>query len=89
MIDGMSEPDDMADFVLDHTLLLGTWTNGARVRLGRDEITIDFVRDVPELSPRVLVARLLAPPPAAYDLRDDLDELLRGYTDRAMPEDVT
>ena len=80
----------MADvFVLDHSLLLGVWTNGAKLVLGRDEITIDFVRDVPELPSRVLVARILTTPRAAFDLRDKLDEVLRSYTDRSMPEDVT
>ncbi len=59
-----------------------------RARLSRDEITIDFLRDIPELPRPVLVARILAPPRAVFDLRDQLDEVLRRYTDRSMPEDV-
>lgn len=79
----------MADvFVLDHSLLHGV-TNRTEVRLGRDEITIDFVRDVPELPRSVLVARVLAPSRVVFDLRDDLDGLLRSYSDRSMPDDVT
>jgi len=85
----MSEHDDSSDdLVLDHALLLGAWSNGTKVVLRRDEITIDFFRDVPELPRRVLVSRVLVPPRAGFDLRDQLDEVLRGYTDGFMPEDV-
>ncbi|MBA3380965.1 MAG: hypothetical protein H0T97_03720 [Actinobacteria bacterium] len=76
-------------FVLDHSLLLGVWTNRTEARLGRDEITIDFVRDIRELPRGVLVARVIAPPRVFFHLRDHLDEVLRSYTDRSMPEDVT
>ena len=89
MIAEVSEPDDNADdFVLDTALVLGVWANGTNVLLRRDEITIDFLRDVPELPRALLVARALVPRRVAFDLRDQLDEILRSYTDHSMPEDI-
>lgn len=82
----MTEPDDtLDDLVFDPLLLLGTWANGTRVRHTRVEFTLDFLRDVHELPRRVLVARAVVPPVAAFDLRDHLDAALRSYTDWSMP----
>lgn len=84
----MSEPEGfLDDFTLDPTVLLGAWANSTSVRRGRDELTIDFLRDVPELSRHVLVVRALLPPVAAFELRDQLTEALRHYTEWSMPED--
>ncbi len=45
----MSEHDDGSeDVFLDRAVLLGVWVNGTRAHLSRDEITIDFVREVAE-----------------------------------------
>ena len=86
----MSEHDDGSeDVLLDRAVLLGVWVNGTRAHLSRDEITIDFVREVAELPRPVLVARILTTPRAVFDLRDDLDEVSADYTHRSMPGDVT
>jgi hypothetical protein len=72
--------DDRDDVVLDPSLIVGTWANATRVHLGRDEITIDFRRRVPDTADPFRVARMLMPPLAAVELRDQLDELWWGYT---------
>jgi hypothetical protein len=82
----VSDADDSRDdVVFDSAMLLGVWANGTRVVRHRDEFTIDFLRDVPELPRPALVARALIPPAAAFDLRDQLDEELRSYTELSMP----
>jgi hypothetical protein len=78
--------DALEDAVFDPALLVGTWSNGTRVRRGRDEITIDFYRLVPERSLRLLVIRALVPPLVAVELRDQLDEAWQGYHGWSMPE---
>lgn len=81
----MSESDESHDdAVLDPAVLIGVWANGTRVRRSRDELTTDFLRDVPESPRRFLVARALLPALAAFELRDQLDEALRDYTDFSM-----
>ena len=72
--------DSSDDFVLDFALL-GVWANSTAVSRRKDEFTMDFFREVPELARPALVARALIPPEAAFDLRDQLDEALRGYTE--------
>ena len=80
-LDSMSEVDDNRDdVVLDPALVVGTWANASHVRQGRDEITIDFLRRVPESSRLVRVGRMLVPPLVAVELRDQLDEIWRGYS---------
>jgi len=82
----VSDADDFRDDVIfDSALLLGVWANGTAVLRRRDEFTIDFLRDVPELSRLALVARALIPPAVAFDLRDQLGEALRSYTEFSMP----
>jgi hypothetical protein len=82
----VSDADDFRDdVVFDSAMLLGVWANGTRVVRRSDEFTIDFLRDVAELPRPVLVARALVPPAAAFDLRDQLDDALRSYTEFSMP----
>jgi hypothetical protein len=86
-LDFVSEAgDDRDDVVLDPSLILGTWANASRVHRGRDEITIDFVRRVPDAVDVFRVGRMLMPALAAVELRDQLDEIWRGYTE--WPDDV-
>ena len=82
----MSDSDAFDDFVFDPVLTLGVWANGTRVLRGRDEFVVDFLRRIPEHSGLVLVARALVPPVAAIELRDQLDEAWRGYSDWSMPD---
>ena len=83
-----SEPDDsLDDFVLDPAVLVGMWANSTRVRRGRDEFTLDFFRDIPERSRRALVVRALVSPVVAVELRDQLDEAWRGYSEWSMPKE--
>jgi len=85
----VSEPEDsFDDLVLDLAVLVGMWANGTRVRRGRDEFTLDFFRDIPERSRRVLVVRALVSPLVAVELRDQLDEAWRGYYEWSMPKDA-
>jgi hypothetical protein len=85
----MSEPDDFADENLaDPTVLVGAWANRTRVHRGRDEFTVDFIRDVPERSRGVLVARAVVSPVVGLELRDQLDEVWRGYHEWSMPKDT-
>ncbi len=72
--------DDRDDVVLDTALFIGTWANATRVHRGRDEITIDFRRKVPDAAGPLRVARVLIPAFTAVELRDQLDEVWRGYT---------
>jgi len=85
----VSEPEDsFDDFALDSVVLVGVWGNRTRVHRGRDEFTVDFIRDIPERSRRVLVARAIVSPVAGLELRDQLDEAWRGYYEWSMPEDA-
>ena len=85
----MSEPDDsFDDLVLDLTVLVGVSANSTRVHRGRNEFTIDFLRHVPDRSRPFLVARALVSPIVAVELRDQLDEAWRGYSEWSMPEDT-
>ena len=52
---------------------------------GRGVFTIDFIREVPSPPQLLLVARAIALPHVAVDLRDQLDEAWRGYTEASMP----
>lgn len=49
--------------------------------------TIDFNREVPSSPQVLLVARAIVLPHVAVDLRDQLDETWRGYTESSMPGD--
>ncbi len=85
----MSEPEDsFDDIALDSLVLVGLWANRTRVRVGRDEFTIDFLREVPDDSRRFLVARGVMSPAAATDLRDQLEDGWRRYADWSMPKDA-
>jgi len=77
--------DSRDDLVLDPAMLLGVWANGTSVIRRHDEFMINFLRDVPELPRPVLVARALIPPAVAFDLRDQLEDTLRSYTELSMP----
>ena len=82
----MSEADEpLDDLVLDLSVLVGVWADRTRVHRGRDEFTVDFVRQVPEPRGRVLVARAVVSPLVAVDLRDQLDDAWRGYSEWSMP----
>ena len=72
--------NDRDHVVLDAALIVGMWANETRAHRGRDEITIDFRRRVPDAAEPFRVARMLMPPIAAVELRDQLDEVWRGYT---------
>jgi len=85
--DSEHTPEDAFDFSLDVTVLVGHWANSTRVYRGRDEFTIDFVRHVPAPVHRVLVARALLSPLLSVELRDQLDEAWREYSEWSMPED--
>jgi hypothetical protein len=41
------------DVVLDPSVVVGTWANSSCVHRGRDELTIDFLRRVPEIVRRI------------------------------------
>jgi len=85
----VSEPDDsFGDHVVDPTVIIGTWANETRVRLGRDEFTIDFVRRVPHDARSFLVARAIVSPVVAADLRDQIDGTWRRYSEWSMPEET-
>jgi hypothetical protein len=85
----VSDPDDsLDDAVLDPAVLVGARCNSTRIHTARDEVTIDFLRHVPDTPRRFLVARALLSTFAAFGLRDQLDEALRGFTDLSMPEEA-
>jgi hypothetical protein len=81
-----SEPADAFDY-LDPAVLLGQWTDRTFVRRAPLIFTVDFVRDVPASAERFLVARMLMTPNAALDLRDQLDDAWRGYSEWSRPEE--
>ena len=82
----MSEPGDFVDdSFADPAVLVGVWTDSTQVHRGRNEFTIDFVRHVPEPPRRVLVARTIVAPIVALELRDQLEEVWRGYSEWSMP----
>jgi hypothetical protein len=82
----VTEPDDsLDDLVLDLTVLAGVWADSTRVHRGRNEFTVDFVRRVPKPPGTLLVARAVASPIVGVELRDQLDEAWRGYTEWSMP----
>lgn len=84
----VSEPEEpIHDFYVDPAVVVGVWANSTRVQLGRDEFTVDFRRHVPERSRRLLVARALLSPAVAFELRDQLEEELRSYTEWSMPKE--
>ena len=76
------------DLTLDPVVLVGVWANRTRVHRGQDEFTVDFIRDVPERSRGVLVARAVVSPVVGLELRDQLDEVWRGYYEWSMPKDT-
>jgi hypothetical protein len=77
----MEEPDAIDYTFVDPSVEVGQWANLTRARRGRDEVTLDFLRRVPDDPRPVLVARVLVPPLVAVELRDELDEIWRDYTD--------
>jgi hypothetical protein len=83
----MDGPEDSFDELPEDVALPGIWANVTRVRVGRDEFTIDFLRQVPGDAQRFLVARAILSPVAGIDLRDQLDEAWRDYNDWSMPTD--
>ena len=84
----MNEPDDsFDDDAFDPVVLVGSWANRTRVHRGRDEFTIDFIRNVPERSRSVLVVRAIVAPIVGIELRDQLDEAWRRYHGWSMPGD--
>ncbi|HEY4620507.1 MAG TPA: DUF3467 domain-containing protein [Gaiellaceae bacterium] len=86
----MSEPDDYGDSgVLDPAMLVGVLANATRVSHGRDWFTLDFLRAVREVSQPILVARAVISPHVAFELRDQLDDALRRYSEWSMPEDAS
>ena len=85
----VSEPEDpFDDQVLDPAVIPGAWANDTRVRVGRDEFTVDFLRQVPGYSRSFLVARAVVSPAAAIELRDQLEDAWRRYADWSMPKDA-
>jgi len=82
----MSEPEDaFDDLVLDLAVLVGVSANATRVHRSRDEFTVDFLRQVPDRSRPFLLARALISPVVAVELRDQLDEEWRLYSEWSMP----
>lgn len=79
------EPVD--DLAFDPYVLVGAWANTTGVQRGRDELTIDFIRHVPDRARPVLVARAIVSYVVAVELRDQLDDAWRGYHEWSMPED--
>jgi hypothetical protein len=85
----VSEPEDYADeTAFDLLVLTGVWADATLVHRGRAEFTIDFVRQLPRQSGRLLVARAIVAPAVAVDLRDQLDEAWQRYSDWSMPGGV-
>ena len=85
----MSEYEDADPRYFDPIVLVGVWANSTRVHRGRDEFTLDFLRHLPDRSDRFLVARTVVTPVVAVELRDQLDEAWRGYSEWSMPETTT
>ena len=84
----VSEHDDSMGYLYtDPLVLVGVWADRTYVHRGRNEITVDFIRHVPDPPGRVLVARAVVSPHVAADLRDQLDEAWRGYSAWSMPEE--
>jgi len=84
----MSEPDDSLDnLAFDPSVLVGVWANSTHVHRGRDELTIDFIRHVPNRTRPVLVARVLVAHVVAVELRDQLDDAWRSYYESSMPKE--
>ena len=82
----MSDPEDYpGDLFADPYVLAGMWANWTLVHRGRNEFTIDFIRNVPEPPRRSLVARAIIAPVVALELREQLDETWREYTQWSMP----
>jgi len=81
----VSEPHEpFDDYALDSIVLVGSWANRARVHRGRDEFTVDFIRDVPERSRHVLVARAVVAPivETLAILRRGREKVIREYLER-------
>lgn len=84
----MSEPENaFDDLIPDLSALIGVFVGRTRVNRERDGLRVDFLRDIPEAVRPVLVDRVIIPPVAAFELRDQLDEALRSYSEWYMPED--
>lgn len=77
----MEESDAFDYTFVDPSVELGPWANLTRARRSRDEVTLDFLRRIPDDPRPVLVARVLVSPLVAVELRDALDEIWRDYTD--------
>ena len=85
----VSEPEDSSDdLVLDLAVLVGSWANSTRVYRGRDEFTVDFLRQVPDRPRSFLLVRAVISPVVAVEFRDQLDEAWRGYAEWSMPKDM-
>ena len=82
----MSESDAQLDNLYgDPYVLAGAWADWTHVHRGRNEFTIDFIRDVPAPPGLTLVARAIVAPVVAVELREQLDQILREYTGWSMP----
>jgi len=85
----MNESDNSYEaLVFDPTVLAGVWADSTRVHLGRDALTVDFIRDVPDPPGRVLVARAIVSPFVGAQLGDQLNEAWRSYYRWSMPGDA-
>jgi hypothetical protein len=82
----VSDADDSLELYTDPSVIVGVWADRTVVHRGRNEFTVDFIRQVPDPPGRVLVARAVMAPNVAADLRDQLDETWRGYHEWSMPE---
>ena len=80
-------PDDesLDELAFDPVVLVGVWANSTQVHRGRDELTVDFIRRVPNRTRPILVARVLIAHVVAVELRDQLDDAWRGYYESSMP----
>jgi hypothetical protein len=83
------DAEEPFDVFYDATLLAGAWVDSTHVHRGHRELTLDFVRSVPLPAERVLVARVTMAPSVAMDLRDQLDQAWRSYSEWSMPEGGT
>jgi hypothetical protein len=84
----MNEPDEpLDDLAFDPVVLIGVWANSTQVHRGRDELTIDFIRRVPNRARPILVARALVAHVVAVELRDQLDDAWRVYYESSMPKE--
>jgi hypothetical protein len=74
------------EFTPDPTLGLGTWSNAFRVMLGTQQVTIDFaVRDPLDAGRADLIVRVNLPTGTAFDLRDELINVMQEYSERGQP----